>query len=129
MVIQLCLVCISVTEHDSLSQLTIKIFILFLARLNMTCHYRNKMQNICSFTCRYKEMSVNKFHRSSVTRHTHYVYLYIFRVSSTLSYTPTHTGCLLYPEIYDFCKIFISEYKNMKHSSTSLDSSKYGKLY
>lgn len=128
MVTQLCLVCISVTEHDSSSQLNIKIFMLFLARLNMTCHYTNKIQNICYFTCRYKEMSVNKLHSSSVTRHTHYVYLYIFIINSTLSYTLTHTVFLLFPEIHELCKIFVSEYKNMKHSTTSLEPSKYGKL-
>ena len=59
----------------------IKIVIIFLASvslgkmLNMNFHYKNTMQtaskNIYSFTSRYTEMRVKKFHGSNVTRHTH----------------------------------------------------------
>jgi len=73
---------ISVFPHSSISQLTIRIVILFLARvtlakrLNMNFHYKYKIQTACkniySFICKYKGLNVNKFHRSSVTRHTHF---------------------------------------------------------
>jgi hypothetical protein len=44
------------------------------------------------------------------------------------SYRLTHKVLLVSSETYDLCKIFISEYKKMKHLPTSLDPSKYGKV-
>jgi hypothetical protein len=71
----------------------------------MNFHFKNKMKtafkNIYSFKCHYKEISVNEFHINSVTRHTHYVYLYNFRINSTLSDTLTHRDFLLLTETYD----------------------------
>ena len=100
----------------------------------MSFLYGNRMnasfKNIYCFTCHYKTVSINKVHRSNVTTHRHYLglQLYLQNEQHNVSYRLTHKVLLVSSETYDLRKIFISEYKKLKHSPTSLDPQEYGKV-